>query len=359
MECGSKLSKLPHSTASPSANNSGIRHPAGVPGSNFTARGLLMLNYRLLVLLFIALLISLAVLAQQGTEQNPEGSEIQSPNVIRVSTNLIMVPVSVTDASGRTVLNLDKDDFQIMEDGSAETISRLAEAGQSPLQIALLFDLSGSVNNRFEFEQQAATRFLKKVWKPGDTVTVIAFNERPIVRIRNANSLPDALQELMKLQPTESATAFYDAVVAAARLLRANAIPETRQTEIVLSDGEDNRSDGTIIDALHEVQRSDTIFYSINPGGNSIRLNEISMKGQRDLSSLASETGGTAFVSDETSDLDEIFGRIANELRAQYLLSYYSSNPRLDGKFRRIVVSVPKRPELKVRSRQGYYAIQK
>jgi len=74
---------------------------------------------------------------------------------------------------------------------------------------------------------------------------------------------------------------------------------------------------------------------------------------------LANETGGTAFVADQISDLDEMFGRIATELRAQYLLSYYSSNPRPDGQFRRIAVSIPKKPDLRVRARQGYYATQK
>jgi Ca-activated chloride channel homolog len=286
-------------------------------------------------------------------------SDIQSPSVIRVSTNLVMVPVSVTDAEGRVVQNLQEDDFQIAEEGKPEPISRMAEAGQSPLQIALLFDLSGSVNHRFEFELQAATRFLEKVWKPGDTVTIIAFNDDPQIILRNSKSLEDALQDLQKLQPTESATAFYDSVAESAKLLRKSAVPETRQAEIVLSDGEDNRSDGTIVDAIREVQRSDAIFYSINPGGRSIRLNEISMKGQQDLTALANETGGTAFVSDQVGDLDGIFGRIATELRAQYLLGYYSSNPRLDGKFRRIGVSIPKRPDLRVRARQGYYAVQK
>jgi VWFA-related protein len=294
-----------------------------------------------------------------STAQAPDHSNLQSPNVIRVSTNLVMVPVSVTDAAGRAVDDLEKDDFLVAEDGHVEIVSRMSEAGQSPLQLALLFDLSGSIRHRFEFEQQAATRFLQRVWKPGDAVTIITFTEEPHVRFRNSRSLAEALLDLLKLQPTESATAFYDSVAMAARLLRETATPETRQAQIVLSDGEDNRSDGTIVDALREVQRSDTIFYSINPGGNSIRLNEISIKGQQNLVSLADETGGTAFVSDESSDLDQIFERIATELRAQYLLSYYSSNPHLDGKFRRIVVSIPKRPDLRVRARQGYYAAQK
>ncbi len=319
-------------------------------------------NWNAVLVCGLALLLPAGFRGLPAQGLNPGGlalPDVQSPNVIRVSTNLVMVPVSVTDVAGQAVQNLQQDDFQISEDGSPETISKMAEAGQSPLQLALLFDLSGSVNNRFEFEQQAATRFLQKVWKSGDSVTIISFSEEPHVRLRNSTSLTEALQDLLKLQPTESATAFYDSVITSAKLLRQSATPETRQAEIVLSDGEDNRSDGTIVEALREVQRSDTIFYSINPGGNSIRLNEISLKGQQDLTSLAHETGGTAFVSDQTSDLDEIFGRIATELRAQYLLSYYSSNPRFDGKFRRIAVSIPKRPELRVRARQGYYAIRK
>jgi len=300
---------------------------------------------------------SLPVQAGSGETDSPALVDIQS--VIRVSTNLVTVPVSVTDAAGRAVTDLSITDFRVQEDGRSETISKIADAGQSPLQLALLFDVSGSLNPRFEFEQQAAIRFLEKVWAPGDTVSIITFSERAQIRLRGSQSLQEAVQTLLNLQPTEGATAFFDCVVEAARLLKESAAPETRQAEIVLSDGEDNRSDCSMADALREMQRSDTLFYSINPGGRSIRLNEISIKGQQDLVSLAAETGGTAFISDSTSDLDQIFGRIATELRAQYLLSYYSSNPRLNGEFRRISVSIPGRPDLRVRARQGYYAIQK
>jgi len=313
----------------------------------------------------LAFLVSagLQELSAQGMEEQNPGvlnpADMLSSAVIRVSTNLVMVPVSVTDAAGRAVQNLKQDDFQIIEDGNSEAISKMAEAGQSPLQLVLLLDLSRSVNSKFEFEQQAAIRFLKKVMKPGDSVSILSFNDKPQIRLRNSTSLSEAIQDLLELRPTESATAFYDSVVASFRLLRESSIPEARKAEIVLSDGEDNRSDRTIADAFREVQRSDTILYSINPGGNSIRLNEISLKGQQELTSLANETGGSAFVSDESSNLDEIFGRIATELRAQYLLAYYSSNPHLDGKFRRIVVSIPGRPDLRIHARQGYYAVEK
>jgi Ca-activated chloride channel homolog len=295
--------------------------------------------------------------AGSGDPESRSAADIQP--VIRVSTNLVTVPVSVTDPAGRAITDLKIGDFRIEEDGRSETISRIADAGRSPLQLALLFDISGSVNARFEFEQQAAIRFLEKVWKSGDTVSIITFSDHAQVRLRDRQSLPEALQTLLTLQPTEGATAFFDCVVDSAKLLKKSAEPETRQAEIVISDGEDNRSDHTMADALGEIQHSDTLFYSINPGGHSIRLNEISLKGQQDLVSLAAVTGGTAFVSDSTSDLDQIFGRIATELRAQYLLSYYSSNSKLDGEFRRITVSIPGRPELRVRARQGYYAAKK
>jgi Ca-activated chloride channel family protein len=232
----------------------------------------------------------------------------------------------------------------------------MTEAGQSPLQLALLFDLSGSLNTSFQFEQEAAVRFLEKIWKQGDVVSVITFSEHPHIRINATHSLPEALQFLRALQPTQDPTAFFDAMVLSINLLRRSAQPETRQSVIALSDGEDNRSDHDLATALREAQRSDISFYSINPAGPSIRLNEISRQGQADLQALAKETGGNAFVSDRSGTLDAIFDRIAVELRAQYLLSYYSTNSNNDGKFRQILVSIPERPDLRVRARRGYYS---
>jgi Ca-activated chloride channel family protein len=282
-------------------------------------------------------------------------SDEQSP-VIRVSSNLVTVPVSVTDPEGHAIRNLGLRDFLIREDGRPETVSRLAEAGQSPLRLALLFDLSGSLNARFGFEQEAAIHFLDKVWTEGDTVAIVTFTDVPQIRLQASDSLSAATTALSSFEPTEKPTAFFDAVVLSAQALRRSAGPETRRAIIALSDGEDNRSHHSLSEALSEVQHADTIFYSINPSGASIRLNEISLKAQSDLSKLAGKTGGSAFLSDRMIDLDEIFLRIAAELRAQYLLSYYSTNSRIDGTYRRISVSIPGRDDLHIRTRQGYYA---
>jgi Ca-activated chloride channel family protein len=104
------------------------------------------------------------------------------------------------------------------------------------------------------------------------------------------------------------------------------------------------------------LQRADCLFYSINPSGQSIRLKKISLKGQNGMISLATTTGGAAFLPNGDAELDRVFRQIAAELQAQYLLGYYAPDERADGAFRRITVRVPKRPELRVRARQGYYA---
>ena len=296
--------------------------------------------------------------------ENP-APEAQSPlprlpsNTIRVSTYLVTVPVFVTDASGRAIRGMKIGDFRITEDGESQTIARIAEANEVPLRLGLLFDLSGSLNSLFEFEQQAAIRFLHRVWKDGDSVCVVAFSDQPHIVLKRSIFISEVLEELSKLRPTEKATAFLDSVVVTAHFLVQSAKPDTRRAMVVLTDGADNRSDHSLIDTIAEVQSSDTIFYSINPSAASVRLNEINIKGQENLASLAAATGGTAFISGRAEDLDDIFNRIAVELRAQYLLAYYSSNPLLDGSFRKIKVTVPNRQDLDVRARQGYYAVPK
>jgi Ca-activated chloride channel family protein len=284
-------------------------------------------------------------------------SVLHPVSTIRISTNLVTVPVSVKDSVGSSVPDLVEEDFKIEEDGRPERIQALIVAGQSRLQISLIFDLSGSLHSNFEFEQTSASRFLEKVWKPGDSVSIISVSKQATVHLESSASLEEALGILSGLQPTENATAFFDSIVLASRLLSQSTAPGARQAVVIFSDGEDNRSDSSFMDALDAVRRSSSVVYSINPSGPSIQLNEISRKGQEWLVSLAGKTGGTAFVSNRTSNLESIYDRIAMELRAQYLLSYCSSNTRTDGSFRNISVSIPRKPELHVRAREGYYAI--
>src|SRR3989440_7048836 len=110
-------------------------------------------------------------------------------DVVRINSNLVVVPVSVTDAQGQPVLGLNKADFHIDEDGRAQEIAQLGDPEQVPLEIAVLIDVSSSVSERFAFEEQAATRFLKLVLRPTDHATVYAIDRTP--RLEQARSSAD------------------------------------------------------------------------------------------------------------------------------------------------------------------------
>ncbi|HEY3129853.1 MAG TPA: VWA domain-containing protein [Acidobacteriota bacterium] len=271
-------------------------------------------------------------------------------------SNLVVVPVSVTDASGRPVRDLKAEDFRIEEEGNSQKVISLGEPGKTPLDLALLFDVSASVSKQFQFEQQAASAFLKTVLRTSDTVSVFSIGSTPKMIRARTSSAGKASAGLSSLTATREATAFYDSVVEAARYLGTTPNPGARRVLVVISDGEDNNSERfRLPDTLRELQRNDCIFYSINPSGPAIRLNKISMKGQEAMTSLAAETGG-AFVPAKPDDLEAVFRQIAAELQAQYLLGYYSTDSGADGVFRRITVRLSVRPELRVRARRGYYS---
>ncbi len=287
-----------------------------------------------------------------GETPSPDQNE-----VIRISSNLVAVPVSVTDSAGQPVRDLAAGDFLLDEEGKSQQLVTLGAPGKTPVDLALLFDVSGSVFNRFQFEQQAASRFLKEVLRPIDAASVFTIGFAPkLVKSRDKN-VDRVVTGVMSISPTKEATAFFDSIVEAARYLANTAETGTRRVLVVISDGEDTLSERyNRSDAMRELQRTDCLFYSINPSGPSIRLNVISTKGQQGMTSLASATGGAAFVPDKIEDLDAVFHQIANELQAQYLLGYYSTDDRADGGFRRISVRLAKRSDLRVRARQGYYA---
>lgn len=292
--------------------------------------------------------------AQNPPVQTPPAEKEES---FKISSNLVEVPVSVTDADGEPIRNLSAKDFQLDEEGKSQQVVSLGAPGKTPIELSLLFDASVSVRGRFEFEQQAASRFLKEVLKPNDAASVFTIETKPAFiqpRVANVNKAVAAITSIIL---TKQATAFFDTVMEAALYLSKSSAPGSRRVIVVISDGEDTASDKyKLTDAVQEIQRLDCLFYAINPSGPSIRLNRISLKGHDGMIRLAAATGGAAFLPDNFSDLDKVFRQITAELQAQYLLGYYSSDDRTDGGFRRISVRVLKRPGSRVRARQGYYA---
>ncbi|MBO0859183.1 MAG: VWA domain-containing protein [Chloracidobacterium sp.] len=295
----------------------------------------------------------------EQNKQNPQKPKTPEPEeeVIKFNTNLVAVPVSVTDAQGNPVRNLTVEDFELEEDGVKQQLQPLGEPSKTPIELALLFDVSRSIRNRFDFERETAGRFLKEILKPGDAVTVFSIGTEPKLSIPRTENAEKAVAATAAIQPTEDATAFFDTVVKATQILNDSSNPGVRRVMVVLSDGEDTNSERfRLIDATRELQRADTLFYAINPSGPSIHLNKISVKGHEGMVRLAEETGGVAFLPDKIEDLTKVFNQIASELQAQYLLGYDSKNETRDGKYRSITVHIPKRPDLRIRARKGYYA---
>ena len=294
----------------------------------------------------------------QTTKPKPAQTPPQEQEeAIRLTSRLVLVPLSASDAGGRPVLDLKTDDLVIEEQGRSQAISSLGEPGKVPIEIALLFDISASIHGQFPFEQQAAVSFIKQVLKPADAVSVFAIGTTPRIAKTRTSSSEDAIAGVMSLTPVKESTAFFDAVVDAALYLGKNGEAGSRRVLIVISDGEETNSvRNKLPDALREIQKNDCLFYSINPSGQALNLNSVSMRGQNVMESMSSQTGGKAFVPETTRDLEAVFRQIAEELQAQYLLGYYSTDERADGGFRTIAVRAPKRPDLRLRFRQGYYA---
>jgi Ca-activated chloride channel family protein len=299
--------------------------------------------------------------------------------VVKVTSNLIVVPVSVTDSQGQPVLGLKQSDFRIEEDGRPQQIAQLGDPEQVPLDIALLVDVSGSVVARFDFEQQAAASFIKQVLKPEDRATVFAIDTTPRL-IQRLASADVASQSVMTIKPSNSYTAFFDSVLSAAKYLDESSTTGRRRIAIIISDGDDTArildistlkpGEGLQLasaeaqqqmlqrsqtETERAVQRAEVTFYSINPSGQTLRLNARTARAELGMERIAAATGGASFVPGRDSDLAPIFNRIGSEIRSQYLLQYYSNNQTGSLGYRHITASLPTHPELRVRAREGYY----
>ena len=311
-------------------------------------------------------------------------------DVIKTTSNLVMVPVSVTDQTGQAVQGLKVADFRLLEEGKQQEISGLGDPEQVPLAIALLFDISSSTSQKgfFASQQNAAATFLRLVMKPTDRAAIFTITGQATM-IQPLSSAETSAASMLTIPAatTPVPTAFYDTVAAASKYLMDNAPSNFRRVIVVLSDGDDNFSEqirdlstadasatlsgkqasSAILSGLQRshqravaetqkrVQQADVIFYAVNPGGPSIKLNQIAMRAERGMESIAETTGGTAFVPDSDADLERVFRQVAAELRGQYLLQYYGDSDAPAGQFRRITVAVPARNDVRVRARQGYY----
>ena len=290
--------------------------------------------------------------------QEPE--QEQDDDAIRLSTDLVTVITSVTDLTGNHVNDLTQKDFTVYEDGVAQEVAGLYRENDLPLKLIFLFDASTSIRHRFDFEQRAAAQFFRQVIKSGDQGALISVSTDAKMEAPFTSNVEELVNTLARLKP-QGATALYNALIDAARYIRP---AEGRRVLVVLSDGTDTSSGATLAQALTEVQRSDVVIYGVHSTGVAPSANVQDLAGEFVLKAISEDTGGRSFFpavqedpKKEVRELEEVYRRIAAELRAQYVLTYYSTSKAKPGDFRTIKVEA-KRPGVQVRSRKGYYTSQ-
>lgn len=293
----------------------------------------------------------------------------QDTEPIRVTVNLVNVPFTVADASGRLVSDLGIDDFEVFEDGQAQKVRFFSRASESPLTLAVLADVSGSQEDYLKEHRKHLKDFLKTVLKPQDKAMLICFGAN-IYEVSTPDSQPERLDEALKefqkaknvssyrkLGPKEirdNASSFYDATVESALALQNL---EGRRAIILFSDGEDNSSARNLLDAIETAQEhSVTVFClrytELKKGGVWGARNKY---GRSVMQRIAQETGGLEFDAAEEDDLKTAFRQISDSLRNSYDLAYTSTQQERDSTFRKIRIK-PKNPNLRVRHKTGYYA---
>ena len=284
-----------------------------------------------------------------------ENSDDQPMATFHAGVNEVNVLFIATDKHGKFVKDLNQNDFEILDDHKPpQAIVNFHRETDLPLHLGLLVDVSGSVNNRFEFEQTAATTFLQRTIRAGfDQAFIVGFNSKS----KLAQDFTDNVQLLSvgvrKLQDG-GGTALYDAVYLACKekLLKDRPDHPVRKAIVVVSDGEDNQSEVTRAQAIEMAQRAEVIIYAISTDDSGLV-----MRGDGVLEQLASATGGRAFFPFKMKDITHSFAAIEDELRSQYVVSYKPADFDADGRYRSIQISSLKK-DLQVRARKGYFAPQ-
>ena len=287
------------------------------------------------------------------------GHAQEQDDTLKVSVELVNVPFSVTDRHGKFIAGLTAKDFLVEEDGRRQQIQNFARENELPLTLALLVDTSPSVRPVIEEEKITAKAFLESIMRSKDLALVIGF-DRSVTLVEDYTDSVRLLKRAIDDLEIGGGTSIYDAVYLACKEKLSQ--EAGRKAVILISDGEDTTSRLKFNEALLAAHQSDTVIYGIY---NALRATPFPFGGPRrprfgggDIATLrrfSSETGGTTISVSGENSFEKVFNQIAQELRSQYSLGYYSTNTARDGKFRQIRI-VPRESSYTVKARRGYYA---
>jgi Ca-activated chloride channel homolog len=278
--------------------------------------------------------------AVSAPSQEMPSRTVQSGPTYAVQSQMVQIFLTVTDGP-RRVTDLRLEDFSLSEDGKPQKIDHL-DSETVPLQIALLLDTSESMRPGLNDTQEVASSFVQSM-KPGDRVTLVPFNS-------NISSIPQLTDDtgpvLRAIRSTraEYRTRLYDALLYAVKILSGK---EGRKAIVVFSDGEDTASTSSLNLVLNAVSRYGYPIYTVTAGlATQVKSFRAILRQLADISS------GKAFFVESARVLGSAFMQVSSELRAAYVLYYYTSQS--DERWHDLAVSVANR-QYKVHARKGFY----
>jgi Ca-activated chloride channel homolog len=285
--------------------------------------------------------------------------ELDKTFAVSVDVQLVELPVSVLDKDGHPVSGLQKTHFKVYENGVLQEIS-LFKREDIPLSVGLVIDSSGSMSNKRDKVRSAALAFASES-NPEDETFVVTFNNDAYLEQDFTRSVQDLARALRRLG-SRGATALYDAMYLSADHVRRGS--KDKKVLLVISDGEDNRSQFSLERVLAKMRATQATVYTIglldqNDRRGGLFKKSPSAKAKQILQQVAAMSGGRAYFPKSIDEIVVLCRQIARDLRNQYTLGYTPSNAKTDGSWRRITVRLdpPKGlPRVTLRAKEGYYA---
>jgi VWFA-related protein len=273
---------------------------------------------------------------------------------IRVDVNLVVLHTTVLDDRGRFADGLKEENFRVLEDKAEQKLA-IFKREDIPVSMGLVIDNSGSMRDKRP-RVNAAALTLVEASNPQDEAFVVNFNDDFYLDLDKdfSSSIPE-LKEALERIDSRGSTALYDAVIGSLDHVRKG--KKDKKVLLVVTDGEDNTSHNSLEKTIREIQKTDTVIYTIGLLGEESKKN--AKRAKRALEEIAKASGGLAFFPENVSDVKDICENVAHDIRNQYTLAYYPTNTKRDGTFRTVQVDIipPRgRGKLTARTRNGYYA---
>lgn len=272
-------------------------------------------------------------------------------DVVRVSTRLVSIPVTVRSREGGYVGDLRREEFRVYKDGIEQRVAHFEVAGE-PINVVLLLDYSPSVRRDLPAAREAAAAFLDHL-RPGDHVNAVAFASKVVVLFGGGAGDRSTLREAILKSRVVGGTALYDALLFT--LTRGVGPARGRKAVLLFTDGRDTASQrGSYKRSLNSAEESDAPVHVVWLGeGIPGRGSESQKEGEFYLRELARRSGGRFYLAGGRDGMGKTLTSVADELRSQYNVGYYASGEARPGRRRKLKVVVS-RPGAKVRARESY-----